>query len=188
LIGDSISIAYTLHVRGLLAEVADVHRPPENCESTLLGLKKLDQWLGSRKWDVIHFNWGLHDLKVISPEKHGKPSSRVVYAVAIEDYEKNLQALVRRLQKTGARLVWATTTPFPGGARNRLKGDEAAYNAVARKIMAERGIQIDDLHTFALQRLQEIQLSANVHFTPEGSLSLARQVAARILEALKTPG
>jgi acyl-CoA thioesterase-1 len=63
LIGDSISIDYTEHVRGLLAKVADVHRPAINCESTLEGLRLLDGWLGSRKWAVIHFNWGLHDLK-----------------------------------------------------------------------------------------------------------------------------
>lgn len=65
LLGDSISIEYTLHVRGLLSRVADVHRPPANCESTLLGLKELDHWLGNGKWDIIHFNCGSHDLKLV---------------------------------------------------------------------------------------------------------------------------
>jgi hypothetical protein len=103
LIGDSISIEYTLHVRGLLARVADVHRPPANCESTVLGIRELDRWLGSRQWDVIHFNWGLHELKLVKPggaENSGLPGKQ---AVAIEEYEKNLQALVSRLQKTGAQ-------------------------------------------------------------------------------------
>jgi acyl-CoA thioesterase-1 len=185
LIGDSISIEYTLHVRGLLARVADVHRPPVNCESTVLGLKEIERWLGDRKWDVIHFNWGLHDLKLVKPDGEGENRLQGKQAVTLEEYDKNLRALVSRLQKTGAKLIWATTTPVPKGTSNRLNGDEAAYNAVARKIMFERGIGIDDLHGFVLPRMQEIQLPANVHFTPEGSLQLAREVARHILAALK---
>src|SRR5438093_8938340 len=65
LIGDSISIGYTVPVRELLKGKANVHRPLTNCEATVRGLRDLDKWLGSGKWDVIHFNWGLHDLKYI---------------------------------------------------------------------------------------------------------------------------
>ena len=68
LIGDSISIGYTLAVRDLLEGVANVHRPGTNCGPTLRGLDQLDQWLGDLPWDVIHFNWGLHDLKYIEPD------------------------------------------------------------------------------------------------------------------------
>ena len=61
LVGDSISMGYTLPVRALLTGKANVHRPPTNCSSTASGLKNLDAWLGPGKWDVIHFNFGLHD-------------------------------------------------------------------------------------------------------------------------------
>src|SRR2546423_11384575 len=64
LIGDSISIGYTATVRKELAGKANVHRIPENGADTANGLKKIDDWLGDGRWDVIHFNWGLHDLKV----------------------------------------------------------------------------------------------------------------------------
>jgi lysophospholipase L1-like esterase len=50
--------------------------------------------------------------------------------------------------------------------------------------MAENGIPIDDLHSFALQRLSAIQRPDNVHFTAEGSKVLAQQVAASITEML----
>src|SRR5205085_7354883 len=63
LIGDSISMGYTVPVRELLAGKANVHRVPGNAFSTREGLADLSRWLGSEKWDVIHFNWGLHDLK-----------------------------------------------------------------------------------------------------------------------------
>ncbi len=67
LIGDSISIGYTVPVRELLAGQANVHRPLTNCGPTTRGLEQLDGWLGEEKWDVIHFNFGLHDLKYIDP-------------------------------------------------------------------------------------------------------------------------
>src|SRR5262245_2767243 len=64
LVGDSISIGYTLPVRTLLKGKANVHRVPENGGPTTNGLAKLSAWLGNGKWDVIHFNFGLHDLKL----------------------------------------------------------------------------------------------------------------------------
>ena len=59
------------------------------------------------------------------------------------------------------------------------------YNGIARKVMEENGVAIDDLHAAALPRLSEIQLKQNVHFTPEGSAELAKTVAASIETALK---
>src|SRR5437764_13102100 len=64
LIGDSISIGYTVAVRKELEGRANVHRIPENGADTVNGLKKLDLWLGGSKWDAIHFNGRVHDLKV----------------------------------------------------------------------------------------------------------------------------
>ena len=50
--------------------------------------------------------------------------------------------------------------------------------------MNQPGITVNDLHAFALPRLQEIQRPQNVHFTQEGSAKLADQVAAAILQRL----
>ena len=80
LVGDSISIGYTLPVRKLLEGKANVHRIPENGGPTSNGTAKIDKWIEG-KWDVIHFNWGLHDLKLVD----GK------HQVSLEDYEKNLR-------------------------------------------------------------------------------------------------
>src|SRR5271168_1054472 len=57
LIGNSISIGYTLPTRKLLAGKANVHRIATNGGPTTNGLKNLASWLGAGKWDVIHFNW-----------------------------------------------------------------------------------------------------------------------------------
>ena len=179
LIGDSISIGYTLATREALADKANVHRAPTNCGPTIRGLEGLDQWLGDGRWDGIHFNWGLHDLKKIE----GK------HQVPIDEYEKNLRELVGRMKKTGATLVWCSTTPVPEGCTPPRTNDDAiAYNAVAKKIMDAERIAIDDLYAFALPQLEKIQRPANVHFTPEGSAVLAKQVAAAITKALEKRG
>ena len=68
LIGDSISIGYTLDVRRELKGVANVYRPPTNCGPATKGIAELDAWLGDRKWDVVHWNHGLHDLKYMGPQ------------------------------------------------------------------------------------------------------------------------
>ena len=57
LIGDSISIGYTLPVRKLMQGKANIHRPLTNCGPTTKGIAEIDKWLGKDKWDVIHFNW-----------------------------------------------------------------------------------------------------------------------------------
>ena len=175
LLGDSISIGYTLPTREALAGKANVHRPSANCGPTIRGLESIDQWLGDGRWDVIHFNWGLHDLKYIEDKQQ----------VPLDEYEKNLTTLVKRLKKTGAKLIWCSTTPVPEGCTPpRTDEDVQAYNAVAKKIMAANNIVTDDLYAFALPKLKDIQNEANVHFSPEGSAVLAGQVAKSILKEL----
>jgi len=36
-----------------------------NAATTAVGTEELEDWLGSGHWDVIHFNFGLHDLKIM---------------------------------------------------------------------------------------------------------------------------
>lgn len=177
LIGDSISVGYTVPVQKLLAGKANVHRAPTNCGPTTTGLKQLEQWLGNGHWNVIHFNWGLHDLKHVD----GK------HQVPLDAYEKNLRELVAKMKKTGATLIWCSTTPVPAGCDKppRKTEDVPLYNAAAKRVMDENHVAIDDLYSFALPRLAKIQRPANVHFSPAGSQVLAEQVVASIQKALK---
>lgn len=191
LIGDSISIGYTVPVRQLLKGKANVHRPRTNCGPTTKGLAEIDEWLKTggegKKWDVIHFNWGLHDLKYLGPKGENLADPNAADSrqqVPPADYEKNLRALVEKLETTGAKLIWRNTTPVPEGAKGRVVGHAAEYNAIAAKIMEEKGIPTDDLYGFTKPRIDEIMRPANVHYTPEGSKALAEQVAATIEKAL----
>ena len=176
LIGDSISIGYTLPVRELLKDEANVHRIPTNGGPTSNGIRNIDAWLGGGEWDVIHFNWGLHDLKRIDGQQQVSP----------EDYEANLRKLVTRMKQTGAKLVWCTTTPVPEGDLNppRRFHDVLDYNKIAAKVMAEERIITNDLYEFAKPKQAEIQNRNDVHFTEAGSRVLAQQVAKAIDGAL----
>ena len=178
LIGDSISIAYTLPTRKLLQGAANLHRIPVNGGPTILGLERIESWLGDKKWDVIHFNWGLHDLKIMDDGNHQVP---------LKQYGENLRKLVKILKTSKAKLIWANTTPVPEGKVSppRHPEDVGRYNAAAKKIMEQNKIAVNDLYAYALPRLKEIQRPVNVHFTEKGSMQLAKQVADAIRPALK---
>jgi hypothetical protein len=165
LIGDSVSRGYTLATRKYLAGKANVHRAPENCGSTANGLKKLDVWLGDGKWDVIHFNFGIHDR-----------------STGIADYKKRLEQLIVRMQKTGAKLVWASTTPIPDDPKQKQTAASIVErNQVAAEIMKQHHIPVDDLFSAVTPHLGEYQQSNNVHFKEEGYDFLGQQVAKAVL-------
>jgi len=187
LIGDSISIGYMLDVRKELNGVANVFRPPTNCGPTTRGLEQIEKWLGDRKWDVIHWNHGLHDLKYLGPngENLADPDSKGAHQqVPIEQYRKNLKQLAERLKKTGAAVIWCETTPVPEGSAGRVAGDAKRYNQAAAEVMAEvGGIRTDPLYDFAIKH-EDLQRPRNVHYTDQGSAKLAEQVARSVKAAL----
>ena len=187
LIGDSISIGYTVDVRAMLKGKANVHRPLTNCGPTTKGLEQIDKWLATggkdKKWDIIHFNWGLHDLKYMGPKGQNLADPKAKTSkpqVSREDYAANLRKLVQRLNKTNAHLIWRNTTPVPEGAKGRVVGDSKIYNDIAKRIMEEESITIHDLYSFAKKNAAKIQRKADVHYTPAGSKQLAAEVAKAI--------
>ncbi len=174
LIGDSISIGYTLQVREGLKGKANVHRIPANSTHTGNVLAHLDEWLGDGSWDVIHINVGLHDVKLRGAQRQISP----------EVYEKNLRAIIQRLQKTKATVIWATTTPIPDQTGKRNAGDEVIYNKIAEKVMADAGVSVDDLNAVASKNLKAWQLPRDVHFTEAGYAALTEAVVASVTTAL----
>ena len=169
LIGDSVSRGYTLATRATLAGKANVHRAPENCGPTANGLKKLDVWLGAGKWDVIHFNFGIHDR-----------------ATPLADYTDRLAKILTRLQATGAKVIWASTTPIPDDPeKKQTAASIVERNRAAAALVAQHGVAIDDLFTAITPQLATLQNPKDVHFNAAGYDFLGRQVAASITASLK---
>lgn len=174
LIGDSVSRGYTLAVRAALAGRANVHRAPENCGGTSRGVAKLDLWLGDGKWDVIHFNFGIHDR-----------------ATPLADYTRRLEQIITRLRQTGAKLIWASTTPIPDDpAQKQTAASIVERNGAAAALMARQQIPVDDLYGTVLPHVDTLRLpNLNVHFKEAGYDFLGQTAAAAIAAHLpaRTP-
>lgn len=174
LIGDSISIGYTLGVREKLKGKANVHRIPQNGGATDVGLEKMKAWLGDGKWDVIHFNFGLHDAKF---------ASETTLRTSREQYAENLRKLVMQMKTTGAKLIFATTTPVPNGgvlSPTRKFDNIEERNRIAVQVMREEGVVVDDLYQAVLPVQEKVGRPNDVHYSPEGYKVLATAVAASI--------
>ncbi|RUL88697.1 SGNH/GDSL hydrolase family protein [Tautonia sociabilis] len=186
LLGDSISIGYTIDVREALDGVANVHRPAENCGPTTRGLERLDAWLGDGDWDVIHANFGLHDLKFVDDQGKNTSPESGHRQVPLDEYQENLARILSRLKETGATVIFATTTPVPHGEPQRKAGDERAYNAAALRVADRLGVEVNDLHAFIAPKFESVAIRpGNVHFSGEGSKLLGNRVAEVIEEALR---
>lgn len=164
ILGDSIYAAPAAEMARNLKGRAEVVYPamqPGEVRNTATVLKDLDRLLGPGNWAVIHFNLGLGDIIHRAP---GMESFRVlpkeaggVPAVSPEEYRKNLEAIVARLRKTGATLIWASTTPLgKSSARGLVPGLEVDYNAIAAKVMTANGVIVNDLHAYVAGKLKDV--------------------------------
>ena len=194
-VGDSISMNYHNAAQSALKGVANYHRIEGNSFSTVYGVKNMERWLGDYKkkglhWDVIQFNHGLHDLKQAydaTNKKWGK------YSVPLEDYKKGLEKEIAILKKTGARLIWCSTTPVQNsntGKYARRKGAAADFNQAALEVMRKHPeIQINDLHQYICQTkaFDKWRTAKDVHFWDQPSQELIGKVVVKaVIKALKS--
>ncbi len=191
LLGDSIRIGYAPLVAKKLDGIAVVVHPGmENCADTPTTLKGLDRWLAEAKPAVVHFNCGLHDLKLDKKTK--------AHQVPLDRYEANLKQIVERLRKATPHVVFATTTPILDdrhAARkagfDRFDADVKRYNEAATKVLLSLGVPVHDLNRIVVENGPAKLLGKDgTHYTPEGYERLADAVAdciKRQLYALNPP-
>lgn len=180
IIGDSISIGYTPRVRKILNGRANVHRPKTNCKWSAFGDQKINEWIGNEKWDLIHFNFGLWDWYGWSQEIKATPRS----------YSKSLDNIVQNLKKSGAKLVFAMTTPPCIGPEKNAgikisKARAKQFNQAALRVMKKHGVMVNDLYALIENEQKRYQLGENdVHYNESGRDLLAAQVATFIKKQL----
>src|SRR5262245_56280276 len=169
LLGDSIRLGYAPLVAKALAGKAEVISSPANAGDSTSVLEHLDEWVLREKPVVVHFNCGLHDLKIDKKTKQPQ--------VSLEQYEANLKKIVARLQKESpAALVFASTTPIlderharRGATFDRFEADVRRYNDVALAVMKGAGVPVHDLHWVVEQGGAEHLLGADgTHYTAAG--------------------
>lgn len=190
-IGDSISMNYHKPAKQALDGIANYYRIEGNGGSVDRGVLCTELWLGDYEqeglgWDVIQFNHGLHDLKQVydaDTKTYGE------YNVPIEQYKACLEKQIAILKKTGATLIWCTTTPVPNNGNvwgtppmGRQKDADLVFNKAALEVMKRHPeILVSDLNSFirgnpAFDKWRE---GADVHFWGGKEAQLVGEAVAR---------
>ena len=175
LIGDSIARDYYPEVEKRLAGKAFVARlATSRFLADPVLLKEIELVLRQAKFDVIHFNNGMH----------GWQHSEAEYRKAFPQLIKTIRAHAPK-----AKLIWATTTPLRNGKdvtydTKAEYSDEriAARNVLAAEVVAAEKIPIVDLNA-AVRGHPEFH-SDNVHFNGQGVQILAAQVCTAVEKLL----
>ncbi len=193
LLGDSITSNYFGPVEKRLADKAYVNRLATSAFlSDPVLLAQIAMVLDMARYDVIHFNNGMHGWQ------HSE-----------EEYRNAFPAVLATIRQhaPNAKLIWASTTslkidtaaasasaPSEAGAADAgklmLQADLrqvsdariVARNAIAAAIMQRENIPVDDLHALTLGH-PELH-SDNVHFKSAGTDLQAEQVSNEILKQL----
>jgi len=175
LIGDSIARDYYPEVERHLSGKAFVARlATSRFIADPVLLKEIELVLDQAKFDVIHFNNGMH----------GWQHSEAEYRQAFPQFLETIRSHAPR-----ARLIWAATTPLRDG--KGVAGDTkaeysderiAARNATASEIMTAQNIPTNDLN--APMRGHRDYHSDNVHFNKQGIKTQAAQVSAEVAKLL----
>ena len=168
LVGDSICKGYEQGVRERLKGKANVsYWASSYCATSAAYLPLLSVYLDEARYDVVHFNNGLHSL--------GTPT---------DAWAKGLRAaleLVRRKQPW-AKIVWCTSTPLADEAKTAKSRE---LNAAGAKVVAELGgIATDDLFSLCDPLDRGTNWSDAYHFRSEAKALQSDQVAESVLSAL----
>jgi len=192
LIGDSIRLSYAPTVKAALGDSFDIVSPKANGGDSKRVLANLEAWVIRERPDLVHFNCGIHDTK------HFKKTGS--FQVSPKQYEANLREIVKRIRaKTDARIVFATSTPIiDERAAAKRKGREyeltnaaiEQYNAIARRVMKELSVPINDLNAAIAQpadphTTESLIAADGVHMNPPARELLGRRVADAVRERLQ---
>lgn len=168
LIGDSITRDYYPGVEKRLEGKAYVARlATSRFVSDPVLLEEIALVLDNTRFDVIHFNNGMHGWQHTESE----------YKAA---FPKMLETI--RAHAPWSKLIWATTTPLkqskPEKASDPSDQRIAERNAIGLSCIKGQDIIVDDLNALVCGHPE--YHSDNVHFNANGIRIEAAQVAARI--------
>ena len=174
-----------------------VFHAPGNNDNTNWGQRCVSGWLGPDplRWDVVSFNFGLHDLAHPDNEH-----------LSVETYSLLLGRVVDQLASLApnATLLWVTTTPVPTDPPpdpetnkscvlipGRIETDVLEYNAAALEVVTGRVHGVCDLHGVVTDHCGEgyktcdIAQCAGPHFVGDGFPMLGRAMAQCVRSAVE---
>ena len=173
-IGDGVSKGIFRYLQPLLPQWQLFHPAEElqgACRNSNVGVSCTRRWLGKRPWDVVAFNFGLHDIA----HNHER--------VGATQYQANLHLIVRqiRAQCPNATIIWGSTTPVPRDSLDlrppRSDFDVIGYNGLARDVMELEGVEV--IRMYSVVSTKE-QLADDIYFSDTGYEQMAHYLARHI--------
>ncbi|MDB6016601.1 MAG: hypothetical protein JWR19_1090 [Pedosphaera sp.] len=176
LVGDSILNGYLPYVTSLLDGKAYVDvwvNPYYHSENFN---RMLAQNLTNGPYAIVHINLGLH----------GFTKGRIPPG----QFESLTRALIEVIRKEcpKAKIIWATTTPIltkdkPARLDPELNPIIVGQNQIAKKLMAEMQVQVDDLYLVATNQL-DLSAGDQFHWQSPGYKVFAAAAVKEISAAL----
>ena len=185
LLGDSIRMSYGARVAELLGSDFEVWQPEENCRFSSYTLRGMWDWAANMEGsELVHWNNGLWDLAIL----YGGTEC----FTTLDNYMDAIKKTLEQLRKTGAQIIFATTTPchpdkgsynptMPSYTRN---ADVERYNAAVVDFMEKENIPINDLWSVVYPHIFEYISEDLIHPNDAGKAALADAVADKIKQYL----
>lgn len=136
-------------------------------------LARLDKDVLSKKPDWMTLSCGVNDVW------HGAKG------VNLEDYQKNITAIVDQAQAAGVKVMILTSTMIKEDQTNELNQKLLAYNAFLKQLATEKGCLFADLNTAMQEALKTFPEDApagkrltrdGVHMNAEGNIMMANGI------------
>lgn len=161
LLGDSIRISYQDLVLEALKDKAKIVFPEENCRFSKYLLWGVNIWIKELGMpDIVHFNAGLWDIN------HEFPMVEAL--TDLDEYEVNIRRIINELKRTGAKLIFATTTPVAEDLSERSNFEIEKYNHRAVEIMRELNIEVNDLYSAVKHDIKNNICEDKLHLSNNG--------------------
>lgn len=177
LLGDSIRMGYESYVKEALEGKAEVVAPEENGRFAKYTLWGVNLWLKELgQPDIVHWNNGLWDLHHEAP--------MVEALTPLHEYLETLERIVNELKRTGAKIIFATTTSVAEDAIGRSNAEIAFYNKEAVKLMRILGVEVNDLNAVVNGDLSANLHEDKLHLNDQGNQLCAAEVVEKIKKYL----
>ncbi len=171
LLGDSIRLGYMPKTAELFEGKANVYGPSDNSRSSSYTLMSIDRWLSELpKPDIVMFNNGIWDITRFNAVENRPLTS-------LENYLDNMLRICRILKRTGATVIFATTTPLHPikQTKNKTNDDILTYNKAAVEMLEKEGVIINDLNTPVWANYDRYICDDGCHLSEDGIELCAKQ-------------
>ncbi|MGZ9585004.1 SGNH/GDSL hydrolase family protein [Paenibacillus marinisediminis] len=173
LLGDSIRLGYQPYIQEGLKGEAQVWGSQDNGRYSKYTLWGVNLWIKEFGIpDIVHWNNGLWDLHHEAP--------MVEALTLLDEYLENLKRIINELERTGAKIIFATTIPVPPDATGRSNAEIDRYNAAATALMQSKNIAINDLNQLVRTDMEAHICEDRLHLTELGYKRCAEQAIAMI--------